>query len=135
MPDPRIVGPGSTTCIFTFGAAVVDVSGWTVAVQPSAAAEAIDMGTFANPNAQEVGASKDAVTVALLWGPGLYDALLPYVGVEGTIRWKAKSTDTRWGRGTVKFGALPWGEFRQSQRIEADLVCVVTTGQLTYDSL
>lgn len=135
MPDPRIVGPGSTSCIFTFGTAVVDISEWTVAVQPSSEGETVDMGTFANPNAQEVGRVIDALTIALLWGPGLYDALLPYVGVEGTVRWKAKSTDTRWGRGTVKFGAMPWGEFRQGQRIEADLVCVVTSGNLTYDAL
>lgn len=135
MPDPRIVGPGTTSCVFTFGAITVDVSEWCVAVQPSSEAETVDMRTFANPKAQDVGAVTDGITVALLWGPGLYDALLPYVGVEGTIRWKTKTADTRWGRATVKYGALPWGEFRTGQRIEADLVCVVTTGDIYYDAV
>lgn len=120
------------SCKLTFGTVVLDISDYVVAVEPSSEAEQIDMGTFANPKASETGRVTDAVTIAVLWAPGLYDMLAPYVNVQGTVEARYAASDPKAIRAAVKYGTLPWGRVEVGQRIEADLVLVVPTGDISY---
>lgn len=119
------------TAKFTFSGVVVDISDHVKTVDPTTEVETVDVRTFANPKAQDFGAQTDGITLGMLWSGDLYDALAPYVGVEGSFECKPKGAVNKAIRATAKFGRLPFGPIEHGQPIEADLELIVV-GSLSY---
>lgn len=111
----------------------VDLSCYAVAVDPSSDTETIDIGTFCNPNASELGRTTESIVVAFLWEEALYDALQPHIGEEFELQFKANTGDTKAVICRARYAAMPWGRFELGQRVEVDLACAVLT-TLTYNT-
>lgn len=124
VPRDPIVG-------IRFGAALVDLSAYVVAVEPSSEAESIDIGTFATPNATDVGKVTDAITVACLWSPEMYAALSAHIDEEGLLIFQPDADTAEAIQATVKYGTIPWGRFEVGARVEGDLVLAVLSA-ITY---
>lgn len=116
---------------FTFSGTVVDISAHVKTVEPSTEVEIVDVRTFANPKLQDFGAQTESISLGLLWSGDLYDALLPYIGVEGAFACKPKGAVNKAIRATAKFGRMPFGPIEHGQAIEADLELIVTDA-ITY---
>lgn len=130
MPGPIICR--NPTCTFTFGAVVVDVSDHLQSVELTSEAEKVELRTFAKPKGADWGNQTDGITLNLMWSGDLYDALAPYVGVEGALACKPVGSVNRFIRATVKYGALPWGTFEVGQAVTVALPLIVATGDITY---
>jgi hypothetical protein len=117
----------------TFGATVIDFSDSVVAVEVGSEAETVDIGTFANPKAQEIGKVTDSITMALLWSDALQVSASPYINTEGTFKFTPDSNDaSAYIQTTVKYGTLPFGRFEVGQRVESDLVLAVLDDIVYY---
>ena len=105
----------------------VDLSCYTIAVDPSSDTESIDIGTFCNPNASELGRTTESIVVAFLWEEGLFTALQTHVGEEFEMQFKPNSADTKAVMCRARYSSMPWGRFDLGQRVEVDLALAVLT--------
>jgi hypothetical protein len=113
---------------------VVDLSCYVNAVDIGSEAETIDVATFCNPGATEIGKVTDSIVLSTLWSPELYDALQPHLNEEGDLLLKLNESDTKGIQATVKYSNLPWGKFVAGERVEDDLTLAVLSA-ITYDTL
>ncbi len=109
----------------------VDVSCYAIAVDPSSDTESIDIATFCQPSATELGKTTEQLVVAFLWEPALYTALSTHVGEEFELQLKMNSADTEALIARCRYAALPWGRFELGQKTEVDLSLAVLTS-ITY---
>lgn len=128
MP-PVVLRDPELTFIFTPDATPTetDMSCYAVAVDISSDTESIDIGTFCNPNASELGRTTESIVIALLWEDALHAALKPHLGEEFELQFKANSADTKAIIARCRYAAMPWGRFELGQRVEADLTLAVLT--------
>jgi hypothetical protein len=121
VPRDPIVG-------IKFGATLVDLSAFAVAVEITSEGETVDIGTFATPRATDTGKITDAITIAVLWSVDMYTALSAHVDTEG-IQPDADVPEAV--QATVKYATIPWGRFEVGARVEGDLVLAVLS-DITY---
>lgn len=129
MPAPIIVR--NPELKLTYGSTVVDLSAHCRGATPSDEPEIKDNRTFAEPTRQDFGNRTVGMTINLGWSPDLYDALAPYIGVEGQMAFKPVTPSTKAIRATVVFGALPWGAFTLGEASDVDLPLIVR-GDITH---
>lgn len=109
----------------------VDMSCYAIAVDISSDTETIDIGTFCNPNASELGRTTESIVVATLWEEALYTALSAHIGEEFEMQFKPNAADTKAVIARARYASLPWGRFELGQRVEAELALAVLS-TITY---
>lgn len=105
----------------------VDLSCYAIALELTPDTEMIDIGTFCDPAATEIGRTTYSAVATLLWAPGLYDALSPHVGKELSIVFipDASVTPQKHVAFPSRYQSLPWGRFEVGQRVEVELPLAV----------
>jgi extradiol dioxygenase family protein len=109
----------------------VDMSCHAVAVDISSDTETVDVATFCNPTASELGRTTESIVVATLWSEDLYTDLSAHLGEEFEMQFKPNAADTKAIICQARYASLPWGRFELGQRVEADLALAVLS-TITY---
>ncbi len=131
MP-PLIVGEGVAKFSFGTTPTVVDVSCEAWALELSSETETIDVSTFCNPAATDMGKTTETAVLSLLWSEDLYTKLQPHVREEATFTYAPDANaDTAVISFDTRIGGMPWGRFELGQRVEVDLALAVLT-PITY---
>jgi hypothetical protein len=130
MPPAVINGGPNLDVQLSYEAATinVDLSCDAFALEITTDTETIDLGTFCNPTASDLGKTTYSAVLSLLWSNELYTKLFDHVGEVGSINFgTVAGTTPDHGHITfqTKFGALPWGRFEIGQRVESELPLAV----------
>lgn len=110
-----------TLTITYTGPAAVLLDDYLVAADIQRASETIDARTFAKPRRSRMGGGMDTITLALLWSPTMYAALVAHEAEVGELTFtpevggKTLTCD-------VRYSVAPVGQFRPGSKVEVDLV-------------
>lgn len=115
------------SCTITFGVTPVVLDDYLVAVDVQAASEVVDGRTFGKPRRSRMGGGTDTITLALRWSQELYAALKPHERVLGSlVLTPVVGGDTI--EADVRFGVVPFGQYKPGEAVEVDLVLGVPAG-------
>lgn len=109
------------TCTITYaGPAEIDLADWLVAVGIEHGSEPLDGRTFGHPRRSRMGGGMDAITLAVKWGPELYEALQPKEGLIGAL----ELTPVAGGESLtcdVRIRKVPFGTYKPGEIVEVDI--------------